>query len=246
LTSNPTPSLNKHIMLVEDDASLAEWIADYLNSQGYEVSVSNRGDEAVSLIKEDQPDLLILDISLPGMDGFDVCREVRPFYKHPILMMTARVEETDEVLGLELGADDYVTKPVRPRALLARIKGLLKRDTSDTVVEQEAPSDSMLEFGVLSIDLVSRTTVLDGNVISISSNEFDVLVYLATRAGQVISRDTLLKEIRGIDYDGFDRSMDLTVSRIRKKLLDEGTHSTRIKTVWGKGYLFVADAWEQL
>lgn len=235
------PRLGKHIMLVEDDASLAEWIADYLTTQGYDVSVANSGDKAVTLIKEDQPDLVILDISLPVKDGFDVCREVRAFYHHPILMMTARLDETDEVLGLELGANDYVTKPVRPRALLARIKGLLKRDAAVNPND----SDQHLCFGQFCIDSDSRTTTMNNRVVRISSNEFDVLWYLAKNAGQIISRDKLLKEVRGIEYDGFDRSMDVLVSRIRKKLDDDGDQPERIKTVWGKGYLFVPDAWDQ-
>ena len=228
-------------MLVEDDASLAEWIADYLSSQGYQVTVASNGIDAVTLIAEDQPDLVLLDISLPGQDGFDVCREVRAFYNHPILMMTARLEEADEVLGLELGANDYITKPIRPRALLARIKGLLKRDPKD--VEPEANSDGALRFGQLSIDPHSRTTILQGDTIGISSNEFDVLWYLAGQAGKIVSRDELLKAVRGIEYDGFDRSMDVMVSRIRKKL-GSAQYPDRIKTIWGKGYLFVPTAWD--
>ncbi|WP_370592195.1 response regulator [Reinekea sp. G2M2-21] len=239
--SATTPRMNKHIMLVEDDDSLAVWIGDYLTSQGYDVTVASNGIDAVTMIREDNPDLVVLDITLPGKDGFDVCREVRAFYAHPILMMTARIEETDEVLGLELGANDYVTKPVRPRALLARIKGLLKRDHPEPVIED---TDSQrLSFGQFSIDAYSRTTLLHGDVVGISSNEFDVLWYLATHAGQIVSRDELLKEVRGIDYDGFDRSIDVLVSRIRKKL-GSAQFPDRIKTIWGKGYLFVPDAWE--
>ena len=193
------------------------------------------------MIQEDNPDLVVLDITLPGQDGFEVCRAVRQFYSHPILMMTARIDETDEVLGLELGANDYVTKPVRPRALLARIKGLLKRDTSEPL----APADDgqRLQFGQFSIDAHSRTTLLQGDVVGISSNEFDVLWYLANRAGHIVSREELLKQVRGIDYDGFDRSMDVLVSRIPKKL-GSAQFPDRIKTIWGKAYLFVTDAWD--
>ena len=241
MTTPATPSLNKHIMLVEDDDSLAVWIADYLTSQGYEITVASNGIDAVTMIKEDNPDLVVLDITLPGKDGFDVCREVRQFYSHPILMMTARIEETDEVLGLELGANDYVTKPVRPRALLARIKGLLKRDNVEPTVEVD--DDQRVQFGQFSIDAHSRTTLLHSDIVGISSNEFDVLWYLANHAGHIVSRDELLKQVRGIDYDGFDRSMDVLVSRIRKKL-GSAKFPNRIKTIWGKGYLFVPDAWD--
>lgn len=230
------------ILLVEDDVSLATWIADYLTSQGYDVSRADNGPDALQLIKEDDPDLVLLDINLPGKDGFDVCREARLFYQHPILMMTARLDETDEVLGLELGATDYITKPVRPRALLARIKGLLKRDQPDS--GQDEKSVQRITLGALVIDSASRSTWLHNEAISISSNEFDVLWYLANRAGTIVSREQLLKDVRGIDYDGFDRSMDVLVSRIRKKL-GSARHPDRIKTVWGKGYLFVTDAWDE-
>lgn len=229
-----------HILLVEDDASLASWIADYLNNQGYTLSLATNGIDAVTLIREDQPDLVLLDVNLPGKDGFDVCREVRAFYHHPILIMTARLEETDEVLGLEMGADDYITKPVRPRALLARIKGLLKRDQPAPVAD--SATGQKIRLGALVIDAGARSTYLHDEPVPISSNEFDVLFYLASHAGSIISREQLLQDVRGIEYDGFDRSMDVLVSRIRKKL-GSADHPDRIKTVWGKGYLLVTDAW---
>ena len=236
LTTLSTP----HILLVEDDASLATWIADYLTNQGYDITLATNGIDAVTLIREDQPDLVLLDINLPGKDGFDVCREVRVFYHRPILIMTARLEETDEVLGLEMGADDYITKPVRPRALLARIKGLLKRDQHHPAAEVD--SDQKIRLGSLVIDAAARTTTLHNEPVRISSNEFDVLWYLASRAGTIVTREQLLKDVRGLEYDGFDRSMDVLVSRIRKKL-GSAEHPDRIKTVWGKGYLLVTDAW---
>ncbi len=229
-------------MIVEDDASLAEWIADYLTSQNYDVSVSNRGDEAVHLIQSDNPDLVLLDINLPVKDGFDICREVRKFYHHPILMMTARNEEMDEVLGLELGADDYILKPIRPRALLARIKALLRRIEIDGNDNQ---SSDNLTFGNFSINYSSRTTLFKGHSIPVSSNEFEVLWILANHAGTIVSRKSLIKELRGIEYDGFDRSTDILISRLRKKLDDNPSEPYRIKTVWGKGYLFSPDAWEK-
>ncbi|EAR10888.1 transcriptional regulatory protein RstA [Reinekea sp. MED297] len=229
-----------HILLVEDDASLATWIADYLTNQGYDITLATNGIDAVTLIRDDQPDLVLLDVNLPGKDGFDVCREVRVFYHRPILIMTARLEETDEVLGLEMGADDYITKPVRPRALLARIKGLLKRELHNPV--PDVASDQKLRLGALVIDATARTTTLHDEPVRISSNEFDVLWYLASHAGTIVTREQLLKDVRGLEYDGFDRSMDVLVSRIRKKL-GSAEHPDRIKTVWGKGYLLVTDAW---
>jgi two-component system OmpR family response regulator len=235
----------KHIMLVEDDMSLAEWFSDYLGEQGYLVTLATRGDVAIELIEADQPDLVILDIMLPVKDGFEVCQAIRPFYHGPILMMTARDHETDEVLGLELGADDYVVKPVKPRVLLSRIKALFRRSSLPEVVPIIAEIDpNKVTFGQLTIDANSRTTTLAGAKMAISSNEFDVLWQLAQAADNLVSRKELVIQRRGIDYDGFDRSIDILVSRIRKKLGDDASNPYRIKTVWGKGYLFVKDAWE--
>ncbi len=235
----------KHIMLVEDDMSLAEWFADYLSEQGYIVTLANRGDVAIEMIETDKPDLVILDIMLPIKDGFAVCKEIRPFYHGPVLMMTARDHETDEVLGLELGADDYVVKPVKPRVLLSRINALFRRvnsQPSSSMPSIESDSNKII-YGQFSLDGNSRSTTLGGEKVAISSNEFDVLWQLAQSADQVVSRKDLVTQRRGIDYDGFDRSIDILVSRIRKKLGDDASNPYRIKTVWGKGYLFVKDAW---
>lgn len=249
--NNLSPSITgKHIMLVEDDMSLAEWFSDYLSEQGYLVTLATRGDIAIELIEADQPDLVILDIMLPVKDGFEVCQAIRPFYRGPILMMTARDHETDEVLGLELGADDYVVKPVKPRVLLSRIKALLRRVSSQETVSTVAPAvtsetdENILSFAKLTIDANSRTTTLAGAKVAISSNEFDVLWQLAQSADKLVSRKELVIQRRGIDYDGFDRSIDILISRIRKKLGDDASNPYRIKTVWGKGYLFVKGAWE--
>ena len=227
-----------NVMLVEDDASLAEWVSDYLISHGYLVTHANRGDMAIELIKADDPDVVLLDVMLPEKDGFDVCREVRAFYRKPILMMTACTEETDEILGLELGADDYLAKPIKPRVLLARIKALLRRKG-----EEENATSNQRNFGEFSIDAESRTASLCGELVPVSSHEFTVLWFLAERAGQVVSRDDLISAVRGIEYDGLDRSVDICVSRLRKKLNDNPDSPRRIKTVRGKGYLFTTDAW---
>ena len=242
MSNNPHPPTTDsvdeatHIMLVEDDISLAEWICDYLSSQSFLVTLATRGDEAIRLIQQDQPDLVVLDIMLPVKDGLDVCKAVRGYYKRPILMLTALSGETDEVLGLELGADDYLRKPVKPRVLLARIKALLRRDRDDT-------RSQIREFGQFRIDGHSKTTTLNGDIIPLSSHEFDVLWLLVGKAGQAVSRKELVQQLRGIEYDGFDLSMDILISRLRKKLLDKPEQPYRIKTIWGKGYLFAPDAW---
>jgi len=226
----------EHVLVVEDDASLSAWISDYLSDHGFQVSVANRGDIAVELIEADMPDIVLLDIMLPEKNGFDVCRDIRNFYPSPILMMTACTEEADEVLGLELGADDYLSKPIKPRVLLARIKALLRRGTDSETLRTRV-------FGNLRIDMGSKSVSLEGNNVAISANEFDVLWLLASQAGKVISRTELVSRLRGIDYDGFDRSIDIRISRLRKKLNDDPDRPYKIKTVWGKGYLFASDAW---
>lgn len=225
-----------HILVVEDDPSLSVWISDYLTDHGYQVSIANRGDAAIELIEIDDPDIVVLDVMLPGANGFEVCRAVRKFYTKPIIMLTACSDESDEVQGLEAGADDYVSKPVRPKILLARVKALLRRN-SETVAED------CRVFGALYIDAKSKTVTIEKEPISLSTNEFDVLWLLASRAGEVISRTDMVNELRGIDYDGFDRSIDIRISRLRKKLSDDPNQPRKIKTVWGKGYLFAKDAW---
>ncbi len=229
-------SQQQNILVVEDDQSLAQWISDYLTDHGYQVTVANRGDVAVELIQADVPDLVVLDIMLPVKNGFDVCKEVRAFYPRPILILTACTEESDEVVGLELGADDYLSKPVKPRVLLARIKALLRR--ASPIVDKH-----VLTFGSLSIDGRSNNVSIDDVNVVLSSNEFDVLWLLAKNAGVVITRTELVSQLRGINYDGFDRSIDIRISRLRKKLGDDASKPFKIKTIWAKGYLFAPDAW---
>lgn len=235
LVLNPTDK--PHIMVVEDDASLADWIGDYLIDNNFDVSVANRGDEAINLIRIDDPDIVILDINLPVKNGFEVCREIRNFYTKPVLMLTARGDESDEVTGLESGADDYLIKPVRPKALLARVNTMLSRDNHGTKNSQ------VHEFGSFKIDAESRSVYLDEQLIDISSHEFNLLWLLAGQAGNVLSREDIVNQLRGIEYDGFNRSVDILISRLRKKLKDDSSKPTKIKTVWGKGYVFASDAW---
>lgn len=226
-----------HILVVEDDESLADWIGDYLLDNGFDISLSNRGDEAVNLIRIDDPDIVILDVNLPVKSGFEVCRDARSFYTKPILMLTARGDESDEVAGIESGANDYLVKPVRPKALLARVNSLLSRN------ETSAPPAAVREYGSFRIDAESRSVYLGEDSIDLSSHEFNLLWLLTENAGTVLSREEIVNQMRGIEYDGFNRSVDILVSRIRKKLNDNSTRPTKIKTVWGKGYVFAPDAW---
>lgn len=226
------------ITLVEDDAELARWVSDYLQQHEMAVQVADRGDTAVELIEREPPDLVLLDLMLPGKDGHQVCREIRAFYNGPVLILTANDEELDEVLSLEIGADDFVSKPVRPRILLARIKALLRRSAPASESQRE-----QLAFGSLSIDASARSVRLGGNDVALSNAEFDLLWLLAQQAGEVINRRQLVQQLRGFDYDGFDRTVDVRISRLRKKLGDTASTPERIKTIWGKGYLFVPSAW---
>jgi DNA-binding response OmpR family regulator len=226
------------IILVEDDLRLSDLVSRYLESNGFRVTTVARGDEVIGQVQRATPDLVILDLGLPGQDGFSVCRQLRPGYENPILILTARDNDSDHVLGLELGADDYVIKPVEPRVLMARIHALLRRGRSRTRSEAKT-----LRFGELSINLVARAVNIGGETIALSSNEFDLLVYLATRAGEVQSREAIFQQLYRREYDGIDRMLDVRISHLRKKLGDDAERSERIKTIWGQGYLFVPDAW---
>lgn len=230
-------SMNRpQVLIIEDDTSLAEWMSDYLQMHHYSVLVLHSGDVAVNAVRRFKPDIVLLDIMLPDKSGFDICREVRTFYACPILMMTACAEESNELLSLELGADDYLNKPVRPKVLLARIHALLRRSNHDS-------NKLELTFGALNLQRQSKTVTLQGEILPVSGHEFDVLWLLASRPGQIISRAELVSQLRGFDYDGFDRSIDIRVSRLRKKLQDDAEQPTRIKTIWGKGYVFVNEDW---
>lgn len=233
--------MNTRILLVEDDERLAGLTAEYLSRNDFEVSIEPRGDTAEARILKEQPDLVILDVMLPGKDGFEVCRGVRQQYRGVILMLTARDEDFDQILGLELGADDYIAKPAQPRVLLARIKALLRRLPSGS--ESKPGESETMVFGQFQISQATRTAVLAEQPIDLTTAEFDLLWLLATHAGNVLSRDDLLQELRGIGFDGLDRSIDARISRLRKKLNDDPENPTRIKTVRGKGYLFSKHDW---
>ncbi|MBU1439046.1 MAG: response regulator [Gammaproteobacteria bacterium] len=228
------------ILLVEDDISLASWMSDYLQQKGYQVVHHSRGDTVMAAMPELKVDLILLDLMLPGINGLELCRLLRQQYPLPILMLTAQGEEMDEVLGLQLGASDYLIKPVRPRVLLARIEAALRNRTKAAQVELQL---TKLDFGQLEICAQSQRVRLFGNEIVLTSTEFSLLWFLASRAGQICSRDQVFMALKGREHDGLDRRFDVMVSVLRKKLSDDATNPKGIKTVWGKGYLFVADGW---
>ena len=230
----------KKILLVEDDRQLSELVTDFLTSEGYHVKQEFRGDTVAKRVDLFKPDLIILDIMLPGKDGFAVCRDIRPSFSGPILMLTAKSTDFDQVLGLEIGADDYVIKPVEPRVLLARVTALLRRGQ----LPNQSQEVGEVTHGDLHINRASRKVTLKEENVDLTSQEFDLLWLLAIKAGEVQNRDYIYKAVVGREYDGLDRSVDVRVSRLRKKLFDDTETPFRIKTIWGQGYLFVPDAWE--
>lgn len=221
------------LLLVEDDAELASMVAEFLSGHRFAVEIEGNGTRAAERIQAEDFDVLVLDIGLPGMDGISICRTVREKFRGPILMLTARGDEIDEVISLEVGADDYLAKPVRPRALLARLRVHLRR------MEQkiEPAAQPKLEVGSLVIDTGSRSVTVEGKECDLTTAEFDLLWQLALNAGKVVGRDELYQQLHGMKYDGLDRSIDLRVSRLRRKLGDDPNHPQRIKSVRGVGYI---------
>ena len=226
--------MKKTVLVIDDDVKLCGLLSDYLGQYGFGVLVANHPQEGLETLLRQSPDLVILDIMLPDQNGFEVCRAIRQKHKTPIIMLTARGEVTDRVLGLELGADDYLAKPFEPRELVARIQSVLRR-TDSVVVKKD------LFFGALKIDLARRVARLDGVDIKLKTSEFEVLLLLAQNAGRVLSRDAILLKLKGLENDVFNRSVDIAISRLRQKLNDDPQNPAFIKTVWGTGYIFIGE-----
>lgn len=212
------------LLLVEDDRALAAMVVEYLERAGHEVDHVARGDRAVEAVRRARPALVLLDVELPGLDGFEICRQVRAFFHGPVLMLTARGDEVDQVVGLELGATAYLAKPISPRLLLANVRAHLRQ-----------PAGTVHELGPLRVDVERREATLSDQPMVLGDAEFDLLVQLVRSPGAIVSRDDLLGELRGLDYDGLDRSVDQRVSRLRRAFGPDGRRW--IKTVRGEGYL---------
>ncbi len=234
-------STQTSILLVEDDTDLALLTKDYLDNYGYQVSIEGNGKKAMQRILDENPGLVLLDVMLPDMDGIEICRQVRNQYQNPILMLTARSDQIDQILGLEIGADDYVCKPVEPRLLLARIKALLRRNSAEAEQQliEEKQSSERLVFDRLVIDNGARCVTLDDEEIFLTSSEYDLLWLLASNAGKIYSREDVFSSLRGISYDGLNRTIDINISHIRAKIDDDSNSPKRIKTIRNKGYMFV-------
>jgi len=220
----------QRILLIEDDARLAAMVAEYLGGAGYRVEVAGTGRAGLERLAREPFDAAVLDLMLPDMDGLDVCRELRARSPLPVLMLTARGDAADRIVGLEMGADDYLPKPFEPRELLARLRAILRRGV---VREGKA-----LRFGRLEVDRDARLVRIDGAERSLTSYQFDVLVALAENAGRVLSREALMDLLKGAPLEAFDRSIDVQVSRIRQAIEDDPKKPRRIVTVRGAGYVF--------
>jgi two-component system phosphate regulon response regulator OmpR len=226
----------KTILIVDDDRSLNELLKTYLGQFGLHVLTAVRPDEGLALLRAQAPSLVILDVMLPDRDGFSLCREIRQESRVPIIMLTARGELADRVAGLELGADDYLPKPFEPRELVARIQSLLRRAGMDR--EPEARSERWRADGLI-VDLRGRRAWLDGTELELTTSEFEILSLFLRRPGAVLPRDEILDKVRGIDWEAYNRSIDVAVSRLRQKLKDDPKHPRYLKTIWGTGYLFL-------
>ncbi|HXA35588.1 MAG TPA: response regulator transcription factor [Steroidobacteraceae bacterium] len=223
----------ERILLVEDDPRLAEMLSEYLGQAGFLTTVAPLGASALERLSSSEYDAIVLDLMLPDMDGLDVCREVRGRSDTPVLMLTGRGDAIDRIVGLELGADDYLPKPFQPRELLARLRAILRR----RVRGREAAEES-LRFGRLEIDTAAREVRLDGVHRDLTAYQFDLLVALAQKAGRVLSREALMDLVKGAHLEAFDRSIDVHMSRIRAAIEDDPKKPRRVITVRGAGYVF--------
>ena len=230
--------MKQTILIIDDDEKLNRLLERFLGDFGMAVQSAVTPSAGLKLLKESPPDLIILDIMLPEMDGFEVCRIIRRTSCIPIIMLTARGDLTDKVVGLELGADDYLPKPFEPRELVARIQSVLRRTSSIVFGKTE-------KFDNLDIDFARQTASLNGQSLDLTSSEYTVLSFLAVNTGRVLDRDQILNELSGIDCEAFNRTIDVTVSRLRQKLNDDPKKPRYIKTVWESGYLFLGGSQEE-
>lgn len=237
--------MSEKILVVDDEISLLETLAYNLKKQGYDVEMASDGSTALEMARTTHPDLIVLDIMLPGIDGFEVCREIRKEMNTPVLMLTARDDEIDRVVGLEVGADDYLTKPFSMRELLARVKAMLRRirlireemATSPAAAEP-AVTHPVLNFGALTFDLLRHEVLLKGQPLTLKPKEYELLVYFAQHRGIVLSRDHILEHVWGWDFTGDSRTVDVHIRWLREKIEEDPSVPTRLITVRGAGYRF--------
>jgi two-component system response regulator BaeR len=222
---------SRHILIVEDEEKIANLLCDYLEEAGFQASVQGDGGRVISQVKKDPMDLILLDIMLPGKNGLELCREIRQFSNIPIIMITARVEEIDRLLGLELGADDYICKPFSPREVVARVKAIFRRVHAE-------PVEHNLVIGPISLDKNAHQVMIDDQELNLTPNEFGLLAVMMSRPNRVFSRNELINRIQGYDFEGYDRTIDTHIKNLRKKIARRLPGQEIITTVYGVGYKF--------
>ena len=220
----------KKILVIDDEPKIVDICRDYLQAAGFDVIQANDGLKGLAAARSEQPDLVVLDLMLPGMNGLDVCRELRRDGSVPIIMLTARVEETDKLVGLELGADDYLTKPFSPRELVARVRTVLRRTTVD-------PQTNILRVGELELDRGRFRVVINGTEITLTPTEFELLALLASQPGRIFSRAQMLEAVRGVSFESYERAIDSHIRNLRRKIEPEESQPRYIQTVYGVGYI---------
>lgn len=226
--------MSKKVLIIEDDAKIVNLLNQYLSGFGYKVIFSLEPLSGIEMVFADKPDLVILDIMLPNIDGFETCRRIRKRSRVPIIMLTARGDVNDRIVGLELGADDYLPKPFEPRELVARMETILRR-------VNEVDRVPVIKIGQLEIDTDRYIASIEGQQVDLTTKEFELLVLFAKNKGRVLSRDQIMEGLSGMDWEAFDRSIDVSISRLRKKLKNADNDATYIKTVWGAGYKFIGN-----
>jgi DNA-binding response OmpR family regulator len=224
--------MSQKILVVDDELEIVKVVRAYLEQSGFRVITASDGPQALAVFRHEQPDLIVLDLNLPQLDGLDVCRTMRRESNVPIIMLTARVDETDRLIGLEIGADDYITKPFSPREVVARVRTVLRRSTS----APEQPS--LITIGALSIDPLKHEVQLQNRSIDLTPSEFNILLIMASQPGRAFSRMELLDAAQGEAYEGYERSIDVHIKNLRQKLGDEPRDPTYVLTVYGVGYKF--------
>ncbi len=224
--------MQKQLLLIDDDSKLNNLLTDYLGKFNFSVHAVTHPRIGLDYLQANTVDLIILDVMLPEMDGFETCRRIRQNFNTPVIMLTARGEVTDRIVGLEIGADDYIPKPFEPRELVARIQTVLRRENRPAVTKSKS-------FGSLHIDFHKHSATLKGAELDLTSAEFELLTLFVQNASKVLNRDQIMDKIRGIEWDAFNRSVDVLVSRLRQKIQDDPKHPQFIKTIWGSGYMFI-------
>ena len=233
-----TPDDNPNVLIVDDDAGIRDLLADYLTKQGMHVTTARDGKEMDERLAGPYPDLIVMDLMLPGEDGLSLTRRVKAARDVPVIMLSARGEDIDRIVGLEVGADDYLPKPFNPRELLARIRAVLRRGNTGNHAGNHDQDAHVARFGPFSLDLAAQALSRDGAEIALSQAEFTLLKLFVERPNRALSRDQIMDSLKGYERDPFDRSIDVRVTRLRKKLEDDPANPVYIRTVWGQGYLF--------